>query len=292
MRKNIQYQFGVSLFALAFSLVGADEAWGQTCVTPPSCDALGFTKTAADCAGKTILKCPFDTSKVYCPGAEEQEVTKTYNLGDTYYSNGVPVGKVISVSNCQNGGGGSMVASSVGECARRHNCTAFTYKYTYGLPSPYEYRIVCTRQNNQNVDITIGYSSDSSLNSPYFSCFLSGSTGVGTDCKNGQIVMTGMRMGTFSEANKTCATMNNGGLSWYLPSFVQMRQARTYLNATGEAWINDGTCFKKEDSYGIDMQGVIRCDSSNNPSCKAEGEGKICPTGTDPVLNYTCVASF
>lgn len=100
MKKNIQYKFGASLFALAFSLVGADEAWAQTCVPSPSCDTLGFTKTAADCAGKTILKCPFDTSKVYCPGEEEQ--TKSYALGDTYYADGVAVGKVIKL-DCATG---------------------------------------------------------------------------------------------------------------------------------------------------------------------------------------------
>lgn len=100
MKKNIQYQFGASLFALAFSLGVSLPAAAQTCVPPPSCDTLGFTKTAADCEGKTILKCPFDTSKVYCPGVEEQ--TKSYALGDTYYADGVAVGKVIKL-DCATG---------------------------------------------------------------------------------------------------------------------------------------------------------------------------------------------
>ncbi len=95
MKKNIQYQFGASLFALAFSLGASLPAAAQTCVPPPSCDTLGFTKTAADCAGKTILKCPFDKTKVYCPGVEEQ--TKMYALGDTYFADGVAVGKVIKL---------------------------------------------------------------------------------------------------------------------------------------------------------------------------------------------------
>lgn len=100
MKKNIQYQFGASLFALAFSLGASLPAAAQTCVPPPSCDTLGFTKTAADCAGKTILKCPFDTTKVYCPGVEEQ--TKMYALGDTYYADGVAIGKVIKL-DCATG---------------------------------------------------------------------------------------------------------------------------------------------------------------------------------------------
>ena len=98
MKKNIQYKFGASLFALAFSLVGADEAWAQTCVPSPSCDTLGFTKTAADCAGKTILKCPFDTSKVYCPGAEEQgdsPFVSTWEVGASVMYNGKEVGLIL-----------------------------------------------------------------------------------------------------------------------------------------------------------------------------------------------------
>lgn len=98
MKKNIQYKFGASLFALAFSLVGADEAWAQTCVPPPSCNTLGFTKTAADCAGKTILKCPFDTTKVYCPGAEEQGDTP-YEVGDLYPKTGVSIGAIVAIQD-------------------------------------------------------------------------------------------------------------------------------------------------------------------------------------------------
>ncbi len=111
MKKNIQYQFGASLFALAFSLVGADEAWAQTCVPPPSCNTLGFTKTAADCAGKTILKCPFDTTKVYCPGAEEQGDTP-YEVGDEYYVNGYSLGRVIEASSTDVKVASNLTASS------------------------------------------------------------------------------------------------------------------------------------------------------------------------------------
>lgn len=42
------------------------------CNEPPSCESLGFTQTSSECAGKLTLKCPTDTSKLYCVGEEEQ----------------------------------------------------------------------------------------------------------------------------------------------------------------------------------------------------------------------------
>jgi len=42
------------------------DARAQTCAQAPSCPQLGYTKSVADCAGKTILYCPFDATKAYC----------------------------------------------------------------------------------------------------------------------------------------------------------------------------------------------------------------------------------
>lgn len=57
---------------LAFSaMMGTGAAFSATtgCI-PGNCD--GYTKTAAECSGKTAIKCPFDTSKHYC-GEDEPE---------------------------------------------------------------------------------------------------------------------------------------------------------------------------------------------------------------------------
>ncbi|MBS4773936.1 MAG: hypothetical protein KHX55_06655, partial [Proteobacteria bacterium] len=42
------------------------DARAQTCSQAPSCSELGFTKTVSQCAGKNMIKCPFDTSLAYC----------------------------------------------------------------------------------------------------------------------------------------------------------------------------------------------------------------------------------
>ena len=52
--------------AVSGSLLMISEAWAQTCVTPPSCEELGYTKSASDCEGMESLLCPFDKSKYYC----------------------------------------------------------------------------------------------------------------------------------------------------------------------------------------------------------------------------------
>ena len=42
------------------------QTLAQTCVTPPSCEELGYTLSADDCINMHVLKCPFDKNKLYC----------------------------------------------------------------------------------------------------------------------------------------------------------------------------------------------------------------------------------
>ena len=82
----------------AVLLLSVQSAAAQVCTTPPTCDALGYTKTEADCSGKTILKCPLDQTKVYCPGYEETQ--RKYKVGDTYAdANGIGIGTVVKIDS-------------------------------------------------------------------------------------------------------------------------------------------------------------------------------------------------
>ena len=56
----------VSLIALAFSFFGASDVAAQTCITPPTCESLGYTLSQSQCSGHNFLKCPFNTSIGYC----------------------------------------------------------------------------------------------------------------------------------------------------------------------------------------------------------------------------------
>ncbi len=81
-------------FAWGLGVISVAPVWAQTCIKTPSCADLGYTKTEADCTGKTILKCPLDNSQVYCPSYEE--TLRTYKVGDIYIGkDGVGIGKVV-----------------------------------------------------------------------------------------------------------------------------------------------------------------------------------------------------
>ena len=83
----------------AVLLLSIQSAAAQVCTTPPTCDALGYNKTASECSGMTMLKCPLDQTKVYCPSADEISSSGTYKVGDTYYKDGTAVGIVAVVTD-------------------------------------------------------------------------------------------------------------------------------------------------------------------------------------------------
>ena len=85
MRKENKKYLGVSLSALAFSLSYGLTANAQTCVTPPSCETLGYTDTADKCDGDAMVKCPFDTSKVFCRAIPKPESKTCDTIGDILY---------------------------------------------------------------------------------------------------------------------------------------------------------------------------------------------------------------
>ena len=84
----------------------AYNAYALTCGAQPSCDDLGYTLTSsADCLG-TVLKCPFDKSKLFC--TKKSEVT---NLIVPNYKDG----KVLSAQGTSyTVGSGNLASYSCG----------------------------------------------------------------------------------------------------------------------------------------------------------------------------------
>lgn len=69
-----------------FNAIAAEN---YTCVTNPNanyCSDNGFTMSEADCVGKTVLRCPFDLSKVYC--SKVCSVDYQYSCTGTGYAGG------------------------------------------------------------------------------------------------------------------------------------------------------------------------------------------------------------
>ena len=71
------------------SLIVASSAYAEfDCTKIPTCADLGFTMSTTDCAGKNMLKCPFDTDKVFCGGESSGGSTGQGcdTVGDILYS--------------------------------------------------------------------------------------------------------------------------------------------------------------------------------------------------------------
>ena len=92
-----------SLFiSLCCSVAFYSSAVQAACVTPPSCDELGFTADASKCEG-SFLKCPWDLSKAACQEKEETGVGAIL-YGDGTVSKDIldgkmPIGIVFDVEN-------------------------------------------------------------------------------------------------------------------------------------------------------------------------------------------------
>ena len=63
-KRMLQVSFALGLI-LTTSISKATE-----CTPAPDCASLGYSKTATDCKGVDAIKCPFDTSKLYCQKEE------------------------------------------------------------------------------------------------------------------------------------------------------------------------------------------------------------------------------
>jgi hypothetical protein len=75
------------LASVCFSamLLNIQNVQAQTCVTPPSCYFLGYTKTVSQCSGKAMLKCPLDTSMVFCDNSSSSSGGTTTSCPSGYF---------------------------------------------------------------------------------------------------------------------------------------------------------------------------------------------------------------
>ena len=67
----MNYNYFLPCFVSAAAILAAGGALAQQCVQAPSCAELGYTKSASECSGKTVLYCPFDKTKAYCADTDD-----------------------------------------------------------------------------------------------------------------------------------------------------------------------------------------------------------------------------
>lgn len=92
--QNIVSKMIMGTSIIVFSIIlNTKPSSAQDCV-PNDCEAMGYTKTAASCAGVDFIKCPFDTSKVFCqtkgcPAGYQESCDSSYQkVIDTKVSDG------------------------------------------------------------------------------------------------------------------------------------------------------------------------------------------------------------
>lgn len=78
VKKTVYNILGGALLVLGIS----HHANAQTCVAAPSCETLGYNKTAEQCSGLRSTKCPLDTTKYSCP---DKLVVGEYYKGNSNY---------------------------------------------------------------------------------------------------------------------------------------------------------------------------------------------------------------
>lgn len=107
--------YGMLFFSvLLYSSTGIAATEG--CI-PGNCD--GYTKSSADCKGKTAIKCPFDTSKLYCQDDTECGDAYKYACTGEGYAGGVG-------DSC--GGKYSSCSCSSGYLWKNERCTRTSFK--------------------------------------------------------------------------------------------------------------------------------------------------------------------
>ena len=144
MNKNCKMTIGAMLLlTTAFSVA---EVRAQTCVVPPTCEGLGYDKTASDCGGLAKLRCPFDDSKYFCTAYRNPDGSAPVTVGDIVYSDGTYANPEIIQPNktpigvIYNSNGGYFVAldnfGSFSYASKNMSCSGYTVgSSTWSVPT-------------------------------------------------------------------------------------------------------------------------------------------------------------
>lgn len=199
LRINDVKMIGMSVIVLLSSsaLVHA------SCVATPSCAELGYTDTSCD-SGKKSVKCPFDTSKIFCASPS---ITRCA-VGDVFYKNKTcspttgNLADIIGIVGWVDQKGTSGLVVALDE-------TQKTWSSEY-----YDLPCIANVDNTSAAQGAMGGKSN-------------------TQC----IVQTANSRGVSYDAGTYCASYSYGGVGdWFLPSsgeaFQTLFQGKEYVNAT------------------------------------------------------------
>ena len=235
---------GVSLFAMTFSF----GATAQTCKPVPSCESLGYTKTS--CSGDS-LKCPFDTSKMYCicnytatskPAHCATATDSCEKNGTTYYA-----------STCASCNGGFILNN--GSCAPRCELGSIYYsddtcssevisgKTPIGVVYDTDRKLVVSLKY---AEIPWNYGTDTCYNIPEVMDDLHESTAqqdFNGKSNTDAIVAYAKSSGLPHKAAQYCHDMTTGGKTWYLPALGEIIPLGTNYSTVNASLSKVGAAF-------------------------------------------------
>lgn len=272
MNKNCKMTIGAMLLlTTAFSAFSANA---QTCAVPPTCESLGYDKSADECSGLAQLKCPFDQSKYFCTAYRNAGEGEPIAVGDIAYSDGTysavpipsktPVGVVFNTS-------GLVIAllpyktdiddfASVSETM----CSGYSSGSTSGWQNPSKAELQSIYANKTKIDATLTTLATTTLGTGRYIY------DTGSNCHNHINFSTGKDM-------TDCSISSNG----------IMRCVNTLAKIAGDT--TPTTTYKVGDTYvkdGVALGTVVSVDSTGQHGQVAIARGSVDGlTNAAPICN-------
>ena len=272
MNKNCKMTIGAMLLlTTAFSAFPANA---QTCAVPPTCESLGYDKSADECSGLAQLKCPFDQSKYFCTAYRNAGEGEPIAVGDIAYSDGtysavpiptkIPVGVVFNTS-------GLVIAllpyktdindfASVSETM----CSGYSSGSTSGWQNPSKAELQSIYANKTKIDATLTTLATTTLGTGKYIY------DTGSSCHNHIDFSTGKDM-------TDCSISSNG----------IMRCVNTLAKIAGDT--TPTTTYKVGDTYvkdGVALGTVVSVDSTGQHGQVAIARGSVDGlTNAAPICN-------
>ena len=270
MNKNCKMTIGAMLLlTTAFSAFSANA---QTCAVPPTCESLGYDKSADECSGLAQLKCPFDQSKYFCTAYRNAGEGEPIAVGDIAYSDGTysavpipsktPVGVVFNTS-------GLVIAllpyktdiddfNSVSETM----CSGYSSGSTSGWQNPSKAELQSIYANKTKIDATLTTLATTTLGTGKYIY------DTGSSCHNHIDFSTGKDM-------TDCSISSNG----------IMRCVNTLAKIAGGT--TPTTTYKVGDTYvkdGVALGTVVSVDSTGQHGKLAISRGSTTSTSEASTL--------
>ena len=272
MNKNCKMTIGAMLLlTTAFSAFSVNA---QTCAVPPTCESLGYDKSADECSGLAQLKCPFDQSKYFCTAYRNAGEGEPIAVGDIAYSDGTysavpipsktPVGVVFNTS-------GLVIAllpyktdindfASVSETM----CSGYSSGSTSGWQNPSKAELQSIYANKTKIDATLTTLATTTLGTGKYIY------DTGSSCHNHIDFSTGKDM-------TDCSISSNG----------IMRCVNTLAKIAGDT--TPTTTYKVGDTYvkdGVALGTVVSVDSTGQHGQVAIARGSVDGlTNAAPICN-------